>query len=118
MRSYIDVRLRPDPEVAEHQLMSAMFGRLHLALVQVGRQDIGVSFPEHNESRPTLGVIHEHWTAVNQNGELVMTSEGDTVNHILRPGESAPNTVRVLVRRLDDLLAGVVPALVKVDVEG
>ncbi|MFO0750945.1 MAG: FkbM family methyltransferase [Myxococcota bacterium] len=51
-------------------------------------------------------------------GELVMTSEGDTVNHILRPGESAPNTVRVLVRRLDDLLAGVVPALVKVDVEG
>jgi len=57
MRSYIDVRLRPDPEVAEHQLMSAMFGRLHLALVQVGRQDIGVSFPEHNESRPTLGAV-------------------------------------------------------------
>lgn len=57
MRSYIDVRLRPDPEIAEHQLMSAMFGRLHLAMVQVGRQDIGVSFPEHNDSRPTLGAL-------------------------------------------------------------
>lgn len=51
-------------------------------------------------------------------GELVMTSENDTVNRILRPDETAPNTVRVLVRRIDDLLAGVVPRLVKVDVEG
>lgn len=50
--------------------------------------------------------------------ELVMTSEGDSANRVLRPGETADNTVRVRVRRLDDLLAGTVPTLVKVDVEG
>lgn len=57
MRQYIDLRLRPDPEIAAHQLMSAVFGRLHLALVQTARQDIGVSFPEHDDRRPTLGAV-------------------------------------------------------------
>lgn len=57
MRSHIDLRLRPDPEIAAHQLMSSVFGRLHLALVQAQRQDIGVSFPEHDDGRPTLGAV-------------------------------------------------------------
>lgn len=57
MRSYIDLRLRPDPEMATHQLLNALFGRLHLALVQTARQDIGVSFPEHDDRRPTLGAV-------------------------------------------------------------
>jgi CRISPR-associated endonuclease Csy4 len=57
MRHYIDLRLRPDPEIAAHQLMSAVFGRLHLALVQAARQDVGVSFPEHDERRPSLGSV-------------------------------------------------------------
>ena len=35
-----------------------------------------------SKSRPAMGVIHEHWTAVNQNGELVMTSKG--VNMVRR----------------------------------
>ena len=35
-----------------------------------------------SKSRPTMGVIHEHWTAVNQNGEVVMTSKG--VNMVRR----------------------------------
>lgn len=50
--------------------------------------------------------------------ELVMTSDGDTANRILRPGETSTNTVRVQVRRLDDLLAGDAPTLAKIDVEG
>ena len=38
-----------------------------------------------SKSRPTMGVIHEHWTAVNQNGELVMTAKG--INMVRRrPG--------------------------------
>ena len=57
MRHYIDLRLRPDPEIAAHQLMSAVFGRLHLVLVQTARQDVGVSFPEHDDRRPTLGAV-------------------------------------------------------------
>ncbi|MCC6625137.1 MAG: FkbM family methyltransferase [Deltaproteobacteria bacterium] len=70
----------------------------------------------HNrlEGRVTL-----HRTGVGaEAAELVMTSDADAGNRILRPGESAPDTVRVQVRRLDDLLAGEVPALVKIDVEG
>ena len=29
-----------------------------------------------SRSRPTMGVIHEHWSATNQKGELVMTMKG------------------------------------------
>lgn len=57
MHHYIDIQLRADPELAPHQLMSAVFGRLHLALVQAARQDIGVSFPGHDDLRPTLGTV-------------------------------------------------------------
>ena len=52
---YLDIHLRPDPEVAPHQLMGSLYGRLHRALVQLGKQDIGVSFPAHDERKPSLG---------------------------------------------------------------
>ena len=29
-----------------------------------------------SKSRPEMGVIHEHWSATNQKGELVMTAKG------------------------------------------
>jgi acyl dehydratase len=29
-----------------------------------------------SKSRPEMGVVHEHWQAVNQKGELVMTAKG------------------------------------------
>ena len=29
-----------------------------------------------SKSRPTMGIIHEHWHVTNQNGELVMTTKG------------------------------------------
>lgn len=29
-----------------------------------------------SRSRPEMGVVHEHWQAVNQKGELVMTAKG------------------------------------------
>jgi CRISPR-associated endonuclease Csy4 len=52
---YIDIQLRPDPEIAPHQLMNSLYLRLHRALVQLGGQGIGVSFPAHDERRPDLG---------------------------------------------------------------
>ena len=55
MSHYLDIHLRPDPEIAPHQLMSSLFGRLHRALVALNRQDIGVSFPGHDERKPSLG---------------------------------------------------------------
>ena len=45
MSHYIDIRLRPDPEFLPHQLMDALFGKLHRQLVELQAKDVGLSFP-------------------------------------------------------------------------
>jgi len=55
MEHYLDIRLRPDPELAPHHLLGALYARLHRALVHFGSQNIGVSFPDYDERKPTLG---------------------------------------------------------------
>ncbi|GAB3391999.1 type I-F CRISPR-associated endoribonuclease Cas6/Csy4 [Azotobacter armeniacus] len=55
MDSYIDIRLLPDPEFAQNQLMSALFAKLHRVLTQRRTQDIGVSFPRMQTEPRTLG---------------------------------------------------------------
>ncbi|WP_456981330.1 type I-F CRISPR-associated endoribonuclease Cas6/Csy4 [Luteimonas sp. A478] len=55
MGHYLDIRLRPDPELAPPHILSALYARFHRALVELGSQDIGVSFPAHDDRRPTLG---------------------------------------------------------------
>lgn len=55
MDHYIDIHLRPDPELAPYQLLSGLYARLHRSLVQLASEDIGVSFPEYNAHKPTLG---------------------------------------------------------------
>ncbi|MBA4741132.1 MAG: type I-F CRISPR-associated endoribonuclease Cas6/Csy4 [Azoarcus sp.] len=55
MDHYIDLQLRPDPELAANHIVSAVYTRLHLALAQLHSDDIGVSFPAHDNLKPTLG---------------------------------------------------------------
>lgn len=55
MDYYFDIRLRPEPEFAPEQLMNALFGKLHRALVEIKSQDIGISFPGIRPERRTLG---------------------------------------------------------------
>lgn len=55
MLYYIDIRLLPDPEFQEHQLMGALYTRLHRLLVQLQTNRIGVSFPGYQDWPPTLG---------------------------------------------------------------
>lgn len=55
MLHYIDIRLRSDPEFAQHQLMAALFAKLHRWLAQTQSQRIAVSFPGYAESPATLG---------------------------------------------------------------
>jgi CRISPR-associated endonuclease Csy4 len=55
MGHYLDIHLRPDPELAPHHLLSGLYARLHRALVQLESTDIGVSFPGYDERKPTLG---------------------------------------------------------------
>lgn len=52
MEHYIELRLLPDPEFAETLLMNALFVKLHRALCEAGRGEIGVSFPKADK---TLG---------------------------------------------------------------
>ena len=55
MSHYLDILLRPDPEIAPHQLLAALYAKLHLALVQLKSSSIGVSFPDYAEKPSTLG---------------------------------------------------------------
>lgn len=55
MDRYVEIRLRADPEIAPHQLLSSLYGRLHRALVQLASRDVGVSFPDYDVQRPSLG---------------------------------------------------------------
>jgi len=65
MDHYLDLRLRADPEFPQHQLLDALFARLHRALVQRNSTDVGLSFPD---ARPGLrgglgGRMRLHGTA-------------------------------------------------------
>ncbi len=55
MVDFLDIQLRADPDFPTHQLLSALYGRLHRALVQLGSEDIGIGFPGHDERTPSLG---------------------------------------------------------------
>lgn len=53
-----------------------------------------------------------------QQGSVVFTSDGDTVNHALASGEQCDNKVVVEVTSLDTALNDETPSLIKIDVEG
>lgn len=54
---YIDLRVVPDPEINAPQLMSALFGKLHQALVALKANDIGVSFPQYSRNPRSIGSV-------------------------------------------------------------
>lgn len=45
MDHYVDIEVQPDPEFPANQLMSALYAKLHRALVAQGGTRIGVSLP-------------------------------------------------------------------------
>jgi len=51
-------------------------------------------------------------------GSISFTSDGDTTNHVLVPGEPRNSVVTVEVTSLDAALGEGSPALIKIDVEG
>ncbi|MFH1815612.1 MAG: type I-F CRISPR-associated endoribonuclease Cas6/Csy4 [Pseudomonadota bacterium] len=68
MDSYIDLRLKPDPEFPATTLMNALFSKLHRGLATYGRGDIGISFPDAADKR-SLGCrlrLHGNATALHQ----------------------------------------------------
>lgn len=55
MSHYIDIHLRPDPEFPAHQLMGALYAKVHRLLAKVQASTIGVSFPGYKTVPATLG---------------------------------------------------------------
>ncbi len=55
MDHYVDIELRPDPECPIHQLMSALYSKLHRVLVAQQTTDIGVSLPDLDQGSGRLG---------------------------------------------------------------
>jgi len=53
-----------------------------------------------------------------QEGEISFSSEGDTMNHALAPGEACAHPVTVPITTLDSFLSHQSPSLAKIDVEG
>lgn len=54
---YLDMRVVPDPESGPAQLLGTLYDRLHLALVQQRRDDIGVSFPQYSTNPLAIGNV-------------------------------------------------------------
>lgn len=63
-------------------------------------------------------VQHPNVGIGDKSGELLFTSDNDTVNHALAEGEASANVVSVEVTTLDKILADESPSLIKIDVEG
>ena len=55
MDHYVDIDVRPDPEFPAHQLMSALYSKLHRALVVRQGAGIGASFPGFDPQGTHLG---------------------------------------------------------------
>lgn len=55
MDHYVDIDVRPDPEFPVHQLMSALYSKLHRTLVALDSTGIGVSFPDAKRNPLELG---------------------------------------------------------------
>ncbi|OQX67218.1 MAG: type I-F CRISPR-associated endoribonuclease Cas6/Csy4 [Sorangiineae bacterium NIC37A_2] len=55
MDRYLDIEILPDPEFPAHQLMDALFAKFHRHLALLQMTGIGVSFPQVDEKKPTLG---------------------------------------------------------------
>lgn len=55
MDAYVDLRLLPDPEFPQSLLMNALFAKFHRGLVAHGEGRIGITFPEVDARRPSLG---------------------------------------------------------------
>lgn len=52
MQHYIDLKIILDPCISESHVMNKLFSRLHIALVEQGTSEVGVSFPQ---AKKTLG---------------------------------------------------------------
>jgi len=90
MDHYLDIRLRPDPEFSQHQLMNALFSKLHRALAEGRHVDIGASFPEVDPAQPTLGTCLRLHGKASVLAELMSTNWLTGMRDHIHAGETQP----------------------------
>lgn len=66
MDHYIEIRVLPDPEFSEEMLMAALVAKLHRALGQRGKGDIGISFPAHSMKPGAVLRLHGDHQALSE----------------------------------------------------
>ncbi|NML15971.1 type I-F CRISPR-associated endoribonuclease Cas6/Csy4 [Azohydromonas caseinilytica] len=84
MSHFLDIALLPDPEFPAHQLMAALYAKLHRALAQGGHRAVGVCFPGYDERARTLG---DRLRLVGPEGELARLMAQDWLRGMRDHGE-------------------------------
>lgn len=103
MNHFLEIRLLPDPEFPPTVLMNALFAKLHRRLVELGSNDVGVSFPEASNQPIGLGArLRLHSGASNLELLMGMNWLTGMQDHICINGpERVPEQARYrVVRRI------------------
>ncbi|MFK3771039.1 type I-F CRISPR-associated endoribonuclease Cas6/Csy4 [Pseudomonas sp. NPDC089406] len=96
MDHYLELTLLPDPEFTQPMLMSALLAKLHRALHDLRRDDIGVSFPGYSLKPQSLGTrlrVHGNLVALDSLQALNWLSGMRDHTEVLGP-EPIPEQVR------------------------
>ena len=96
MDHYVDIDVRPDPEFPAHQLMSALYAKLHRALAAQASAGIGVSFPDVDSKVSHLGTrLRLHGSLVNLSTLLATDWLAGMRDHVaLSPPSPTPPAVQ------------------------
>jgi len=100
MTHYTDIRILSLPEIAPEHILEKLYSKIHLALAELKRSDIGLSFPDVNEKRPSLGQrLRLH------SSEQVLRCLLDKIGlaamrDYLRPGEILPTPEQTAFRQV------------------
>ncbi|MGK7345344.1 MAG: type I-F CRISPR-associated endoribonuclease Cas6/Csy4 [Candidatus Nitrospinota bacterium M3_3B_026] len=74
MDHYIEIAILPDPEFTTPALMGVLFGKLHKALTNGMGGKVGISFPDMDQEKPSLG------------SQLRLHGEADDLNRLMATG--------------------------------
>lgn len=103
MDHYLNLQLLPDPEFPAPLLMNALFSKLHRALVQIDSREIGISFPEVQHEKPSLGqCLRLHGTADHLERLMALKWLTGMQDHLAQPNLSVVpgNAQHCRVRRV------------------
>ena len=101
MTHYTDIHILSLPEIAPQHIMEKLFARVHLALAELNCSDIGLSFPDVNEKRPSLGQrLRLHGSEPGLRSLLDKTGIAATMRDYLRLGAILPIPDQVSFRQV------------------